>query len=235
MQEQIRKLVKLQSYDSKIIEIEDERIRLPREVDAEKLIYEDVQSQISGLEEEKKGLQVKGKDKEIELESKEAQIKKLQSQLYQVKKNDEYRALENEISSTRADSSLVEEEILDILDEIDKVDAAVEEKKNDLRVKKELLDKRMIEVSNKMVELDKEYESLKNERGRIASTIEKPVLSRYEKILQNKRGQRAIVAAKDSACQGCFMNLRPQLIHEVKLGKNLIVCENCSRILYIEE
>ncbi len=235
MEEQIKKLVKLQNYDSKIIEIEDEKIRLPREVDAEKLIYEDVQSQINGLKEEKKGMQVKGKDKEVELESKEAQIKKLQGQLYQVKKNDEYRALENEISSTRADSSLVEEEILNILDEIDKMEAAIEEKKNDLKERKKLLDERVVAVSNKMAELDKEYESLKDERSKIASTIEKPVLSRYEKILQNKRGQRAIVAVRDSACQGCFMNLRPQSIHEVKLGKNLIACENCSRILYIEE
>ena len=37
------------------------------------------------------------------------------------------------------------------------------------------------------------------------------------------------------ACGGCNMNLPPQVINEIMMKKNLIFCESCARILYIEE
>jgi len=44
-----------------------------------------------------------------------------------------------------------------------------------------------------------------------------------------------MVKLVNGACQGCNMNVPPQVINEVKMKNELIICENCSRILYIIE
>ena len=55
-----------------------------------------------------------------------------------------------------------------------------------------------------------------------------------EKILQNKQGL-AVVPVQVSSCGGCFMNVPAQVINEMKKHENLVFCEMCARILYLEE
>ena len=56
-------------------------------------------------------------------------------------------------------------------------------------------------------------------------------LSLYQKIKQ-KRAEPIVVPVEDSCCQGCHVNIPPQLFNEVKKCKTIIKCPHCSRILY---
>ena len=75
---------------------------------------------------------------------------------------------------------------------------------------------------------------LNGERATLTQQVEPSILGKYERILANKDGL-AMVRVEDEACQGCYMNVPPQVINEIKMAKGLVVCGNCSRILYIEE
>jgi hypothetical protein len=55
----------------------------------------------------------------------------------------------------------------------------------------------------------------------------------YGRIALKKQGL-ALAVVSGEVCSACQMKLRPQLINEVRLGEQIIVCENCSRILYFE-
>jgi predicted nucleic acid-binding Zn-ribbon protein len=44
-----------------------------------------------------------------------------------------------------------------------------------------------------------------------------------------------VVPIAGDSCQGCFRILPPQVINEVRMKTELVVCENCTRILYVEE
>ena len=59
------------------------------------------------------------------------------------------------------------------------------------------------------------------------------VLAHYEKVLTGRDGV-ALAAVKGKSCQGCFMNLPPQVINEIKMKDKMITCDSCARILYIE-
>ena len=45
----------------------------------------------------------------------------------------------------------------------------------------------------------------------------------------------AVVAVIKGVCQGCFMNVPPQVVNLIKMYDNLVICEVCQRILYIED
>ena len=189
---------------------------------------------LKSLEEELKKLQLQRKEREVELESKEQVIKKYQAQLYQVKTNQEYTALEKEIGSVKADGSLLEEEIIKLLDSMDDKEKNISKEKETIEEEK----KKVNEEKNKIDVLGKaakaEYDSLSNKRSEFAKNLDKVILSKYERILRSKNGL-AVVPVSGGACGGCNMNLPPQVINEAKLRVDLRFCENCTRILYVEE
>ena len=49
-------------------------------------------------------------------------------------------------------------------------------------------------------------------------------------LITNKSG-KAVAFVEKNSCSGCGVNLRPQLIIEIKRGKKIISCENCGRLL----
>jgi len=234
MQEQIKMLIELQELDRELF---DRKIILDGIPGRIKDLDDGLQREsetLKSLEEELKKLQLQRKEREVELESKEQVIKKYQAQLYQVKTNQEYTALEKEIGSVKADGSLLEEEIIKLLDSMDDKEKNISKEKETIEEEK----KKVNEEKNKIDVLGKaakaEYDSLSNKRSEFAKNLDKVILSKYERILRSKNGL-AVVPVSGGACGGCNMNLPPQVINEAKLRVDLRFCENCTRILYVEE
>ena len=59
------------------------------------------------------------------------------------------------------------------------------------------------------------------------------IASLYERIVEKKHGL-ALVKVEGEVCPACQMQLRPQVVNEIKMKEAIIVCDNCSRILYSE-
>ena len=136
MKEQIQMLIELQGLDGEIFKrkrvIESVPGRL-KQLDDE---LEKEKDTLKNLEEESKQIQVKRKEKEMDLEVKEAEIKKHQAQLMQVKTNKEYDALKKEIADRAADKSVLEEEIIAMLDEVDGIQKEVSRERDVVEEKK---------------------------------------------------------------------------------------------------
>ena len=129
-------LRELQVIDAEIFDLKKQIAEIPvklKSLDAE---LESAASKVKKEEEELKRLQLERKNKEMDLGEKENTIKKYQAQLYQVKTNAEYTALEKEIGGLRADNSVLEEGILEILDEIEAAEKKVAEEKRCWRKKR---------------------------------------------------------------------------------------------------
>ena len=45
---------------------------------------------------------------------------------------------------------------------------------------------------------------------------------------------RVVAKVADSTCMSCNMTIRPQYLADLKLGSEILACENCRRILYLE-
>jgi hypothetical protein len=52
--------------------------------------------------------------------------------------------------------------------------------------------------------------------------------------LKEKRQGVGVVSVKHETCQGCFVNVPPQMFIEVQKNNALIRCPNCNRILHWE-
>jgi predicted nucleic acid-binding Zn-ribbon protein len=234
LEEQLKLLVELQALDTQILRHEKDLADMPESLNRLDEIFKSKMTNLKALEEQVKMLQVKRKEKENDLQSKEDSIKKLQSQLYQLKTNKEYTTMQGEISRIKADNSLIEEDILKIFDQTDVENQKIAKEKEFLKGEEVKLNDEKRKVEEETGRISAQVQALKSQRTALVEKIDKPILAKYDRILNSKDGL-AVVPVSDGSCQGCFRIMPSQVIHEIKMKKDLITCESCARILYIEE
>ena len=229
--QQIDKLIKIQEIDSVIYRLRAEKEQRPQQIqqlkqqsEQEKKVLEDNKNSI-------KQLQLGRKEKEIELETKESEVKKLNVQLYQLKSNKEYETMQNEIKGLQADGSVLEEDIIKLMD-------AVEEAEKGLTGEQKQLEQKQQEINVQIKRIEDEIKSIEDglakeeeKRKQVTIGVETRILSNYQRILKAKGGL-AMVPIVNSTCGGCHMQLPPQVINEIRLKHEIIYCQMCSRILY---
>ena len=70
-------------------------------------------------------------------------------------------------------------------------------------------------------------------RDKLAKDVRPDVLKRYSNI-RMRRGL-AVVSVRNGTCQGCNMNIPPQLYNVLQRGQTVETCPSCHRIIYWEE
>jgi len=234
LQEQMKQLFGLQTVDKEIYRLRTELEEKPKLIEELQKKFEEKKASLKALEDKSKQIQLKRKEKEVDLAGKEDAIKKAQTQLYQIKKNEEYQAMVKEIAGFNADKSVLEENILKLFDDTDAVNKEIEKEKVVLVEEEKKFNQQKKEVDDRMKEVNDRLAVLESNRNQITPNIEKKILAQYERVLKNREGL-ALVPIKNGACQGCFLNLPPQVINEIKMKKGIVVCEACARILFLEE
>lgn len=233
--EQIKLLVELQGLDTQLIKLTAEIDAIPERLKASDDAFKENTVNLKKLEDTVKSLQVKKKEREGALEAGEGTIKKYQGQLGQVKTNKEYSALLDEINRVKADNSLVEEVIINLMDEIDAANKQVSQEKEYLKVEEVKLVEEKKKLGDDAARLEVEADRYRKQRSELTVKIEKTILDKYTRILQNMQDGLAVVAIANDTCQGCFRVMPPQVINEVRMRTAIIICENCARILYVED
>ncbi|NQU18592.1 hypothetical protein HQ550_00375 [bacterium] len=231
---EIKKLVNLQKIDTQLYNLNREKIEKPKIIASLQNEFDQKKQILKEYEERSKSLLLKRKDKEGELTSKEEGIKKLQSKLYLLKTNKEYSAMLTEINGVKMDNSLLEEEIIKILEEQDNLKKDLEKQQSIIKEEEKKFDEQKQKINNRIKEIEVQTKDMESKRSNAIKEIDAKILSRYERIIKGKESL-AIVKVENDSCQGCFMNVPPQVINEIKMNDKLIFCEMCARILYIPD
>lgn len=234
IKEQLSKLVELQALDTQIYALRKEKNEKPNEIKQLEDSFNEKKTNLMQLEEKLKSMAVRRKDRELELAKKEEDVKKLQVQLYQLKTNKEYGAMLTQIEGIKADKSVLEEEIIKVLDEADELKQNINKEKEFLNQEEAKTNAEKKNIQDRIRQIEENLNTLEAKRSQLIPAIEPKILKNYERILKNRDGL-ALVVVRNNACQGCFMNTPPQVINEIQMGERIVVCEMCARILYLEE
>jgi predicted nucleic acid-binding Zn-ribbon protein len=171
---------------------------------------------------------------EADIQDVKAHIDKYKHQLGGVKTNKEYSALLKEIEEAQSKIDKKEEEIIsemlnadDIGEEIQKAESKANEAKEKLSKDKDTLIKKRKELEEKNRELTQKKEDL-------IPLIPKEQSKLYLEIFKKKNGI-PLSPIIDDFCSMCQIRIRPQVLNELKAETQIILCENCGRILYIKK
>lgn len=231
VEDKLKSLYKLQSYLSEIDRIKTLRGELPLEVS-------DLDDEIAGLgtrinnfELELKQLDEDSKLQKGKIETSKAKIEKYTKQLDNVRNSKEYDHLSKEIEFETLEIELSEKHIREfgqtaatIREQIDAAGEMLKDKTADLEQKKQELDDIVSETKA-------QEEKLREKAKKTETTIEPRLLAAFKRIRKNARNGLGVVPIQRSACGGCFNKIPPQKQMDIKLGKKIIVCEYCGRIM----
>lgn len=234
LKSQINSLIQLQTLDSEIYSLKAEKDAKPGQIKIMEESFEAKKQALAAMEKMYTDLQKQKKDKELELASKEEGVKKLQTQLYSLKTNKEYQAMLQQINDTKADASLIEDKILEIMEQTDKAKNDIEQEKNRLKEEEKVFNNEKKKVEDRIKEIDDRLAQLSTQRKQVIPEVDPKILSQYERILASRDGL-AFVSVKNNSCRGCNMFVPPQVINLIKMYERLVTCEVCNRILYIED
>ncbi len=237
LKDEIRKLVELQKVDTELYTLSFKKeAEIPQRLDALKKEFEGKKKAFELSLENAKQLQLKKKEKELNLATKEDAIKKSQGQLFQLKTNKEYQAKLTEIASLKADASLLEEEVLKVLDEIENTDKKSKEEKNAFAEEEKKHKESESGLTSRIGEIEAKLKSLEEKKVILSKDIDKNILAKYEKLIKTRSGLAVSPVNVDTEnCGACHMRITAQKINEIKMYSELVLCENCVRILYIPE
>jgi len=234
MRAEINLLLQVQEKDIAIRSLQKERKQAPILLEESREGEQKTEKTLEQTKEELKNLHLQRKNSEIELESNSASIKKHEIQMFQVKTNAEYKALQNEIRDIKFAIGLQENKTLEIMEQIEKKEMELSKAKDAVTKAKDALKIYEKTVRDKIKAIDIQILEIRAERELLAGKVEEDILTRYNRIFNNKP-DKAIVPIINKSCQGCHMKLPPNVINETKKAHKLIICENCARILYWPE
>ena len=233
MEQDLQLLREIQEWDREIYLLRGILEEIPSELSELNRVFESAKSELARLQEDLKGLQLKQKEKEMELLTKEQNIKKYEAQLTQVKTNKEYGSLQSEIVSLKADNSLLEEAIINLIDQVEGFQSRMDAQRKKLSQCESALQEKKGELDQKGKEIEQKIGALQGQKREKIKAVNPEVATLYERIVTKKRGL-AMVKVDDEVCPACQMQLRPQVVNEVKMKERIILCDNCSRILYTD-
>ena len=233
--DQLLQLIQLQHMDSQIYDLLTTSETFPVKIQQMDALHECNRTALNKAEDDLKKLQVFKNQRETDMQAKEDLIKKHQSQLFQIKNNKEYSALQAEIHGVKADISLIEEDIINLFDKIDAAKKAVDAEKKAFEDEKKKFDAEKALIMDEEKKINDELQAVQAKRVEVSGSIDKTLLGQYERILRSRGRTALAVVVDDERCGECRMLLRPQIINEAKLKRALVLCENCSRMLYTEQ
>jgi predicted nucleic acid-binding Zn-ribbon protein len=230
LKQDLELLYELQDYDIKIENIKSLIADAPELIENKK---SELEAKKLETEEKKKNfvaLTSLKKEKESVLDSKEKAIGKHSLELNTVKSNDTYKALLLEIEKAKADKSVIEDEILELMDKIEEESKVVKASEAELKEFEQKIKSEISEIENSAKKYSDEIKKIEEDREQHKLKVNKNILQQYERIREGRNGQGVCLVDGES-CGGCGMVLRPQLINQAQKCHDLVFCDNCSRIL----
>ena len=234
MIDKIDVLKRVQSLKNKIKELETSQERRKQDVQKKKDQIGEEKALAEKKQEEKVTVQKDIDRKELDLKTNEGEITKYNVQLNSIKTNKEYSALITEIGSKKADMSILEDEILDMMSRLEEANQGLEKATENLRSKEQSLKDLINTVDAEVKVTDTEIEKIKGEQKKYTDLLDEHSLQSYNR-LSNIKGGKAIVPVIGNVCGGCSMNITTQTLNELMGSKDLVFCRSCSRILYLDE
>lgn len=231
MREQIEILASLQEIDREIREKHGVRDLVLAEMQRREKEIEAKKAEIGLLSADLAEWDKSRREKEKVLQDDAQKAMEKRMRMNRIKNIKELQALQREIDQIKQNNSQLEEELIKILEELETRTSSLKERVEELKKFEDAWGEKRKELEAQLSDIEHAVAEAASARKTVAAQLEGNLIERYELIF-SRRGGMAVVTVSDGICQGCYMNIPPQLWNEIMKSERLILCPSCHRILY---
>ncbi len=223
----------LHHYLVQIADIKSQIERGPKQVRAANSQLESAKEAVQKCKDTIKQKKMDADRKQLSLREREAKIHDWEGKMNAAKNNREFQAIKEQIAADTQANSVLSDEILEILEEIDALQVQqkeLEEKQRGADAERARLERTVAErlevIKQDLVRVE---ENLATAEGKVPEEF----LDAYRRLVAT-RAEEAMAALDDASCGGCNTGLPPRIIDKLRLGQS-IPCPSCARWLYRPE
>ena len=229
----VEKLWELQTVQSQLGDREKQLASKPESFAALDREWQSANEEMSRLETSIEQLSKERRRADGELADHQELLKKYQGQLMQVKNQQQYAAAWKEIDATRRQVKELEDADLKIMADIDELQKKLDERRAGSVDLKARWDEAHDAWQHSLGDLRGEVEQLRKKAEAIEAGLPERLKNEFHKIF-SQRQKIAVARVINDSCSACRSRIRPALMQQLKRGE-LVYCEGCHRILYLEK
>lgn len=235
LNEELSKLISLQEVDVEIRRLQDEIASLPvrqeeleRQFAASVKEYLDLKQQLTDSLSERRRLEADLSDEQNRHQKFKDDLNKMTAPNIKV-----YETIMREIDTTRKTVSLLETDILKLMEQIEKLEAQVHERTPEVEARRVEVDRQLAEWRTLAEQQQQRLAELSAARAPLLAALSATSRATYQRLSRMRSGL-ALAEARDYSCLACRMKIRPQVFADIRRGETIITCESCGRILYFK-
>jgi predicted nucleic acid-binding Zn-ribbon protein len=171
---------------------------------------------------------------EHSLQAHQTKIDDLKVKLNQAKKNDEYKAIQNQIAHDQAVMGKVEDEVLEAYSAVETQTAELAALEADVKSAAGDAAALKTEIEAHAAEQKAQLQELETAIIEAEDIIPVDHKEQYRRVVK-RHGADALAFIESEACSGCYVSITAQTKNELINGHNLCFCKTCGRVLYLAE
>ena len=230
----VEALRKVDVLDVRALKLKRELVDLPTDLKRHQDKVAAQKARVQTSHDEQKRLQKEIDKLALDVKSNEDQVKKYQLQQSTAKSNEEYNTFKRQIEALKKANGELDDKQLVFYEKVDALKA------QEKLVRSELAEAEKNLITQK-AQIDTETKAVEQELGEVlaqkavAEKVVTPgILTLYKRIL-DKTQNRALAALQGRTCLGCRVELPTGDVGTLLAGKDVVLCKQCARILYVED
>jgi predicted nucleic acid-binding Zn-ribbon protein len=224
-------LIELQKLDLRIMEITDQRRKIPERLHAVEAPLREAKQSLQDTSSAVEASVKERRSHEKDVEAQDAHTDKMRARLSELKTNKEYQAHLFELQMANKKKSEIEDKVLACMEKIEQLQVAAKEAQERVRIADQAFTKEKQVLDELDRKLSAELAELEAQQRERSAKVEPALLARYTKLKASRKDQ-PLAAIKGGMCAGCRLQIPPQLVAEVKRSQDLHTCPYCHRMLY---
>jgi hypothetical protein len=233
LKEQIKLLIELQKHDARIQELEGMKKVWPQKLETLRGDVEKVEALLARERQQLDDTESWRRKQEDEARVQEGELLKAKQRSSLVKNAKEMMANERELQANRKAAQEREEEVAKLGGAVEGAKKSIAQHEGELEQLRQHVAAEEETAKVKTAELDAQIAEAQKARTEAAAAVNPQVLKKYSSI-KMRRGL-ALAPVKNGTCQGCNMNIPPQLFNVLQRGNSIELCGSCNRIIYWEK
>src|SRR5579871_1402663 len=183
-------------------------------------------------EEELKPWQTRARDLDLEIKSMAEKVKSTDADLYsgRITSPKALQELQEEIESLKRHQGQLEDQLLETMMEVETHQKQLTESQETLTQARTNFASQQTDLVAERSQLKSEVVSGNQKRQAMAAAIDPAALDAYEKLRSRFRGQ-VVSVMREGGCTICGVEQTSMNAQKVRVGRTIVYCESCGRIL----
>ena len=224
--------VKLQELDLEKEKVEKLLQSIPKKIQVLEEKIATIQREKENAREQYRSLERKQKEIENQVQECYTRVQKYKQQQMQVKKNEEYQALESEISNQHQKIETGETEELELMCQMDLEKENLASIEKTFSIKTNGIEEEIKQNRKTLDELLNKKKSLSQNIDKNREDLDRNLLADYDQIRCNLKKLPIISKIKHQICEGCHLKVSQEVMGKIKDQDTVHHCDQCGRIVY---